>query len=54
MAQNRKSLPREEVRQAFEKNRTTAGRRSAAVPQTTLGGGVLLFLRRPWEEEWGA
>ena len=40
MAQNRKSLPREEVRQAFEKNRTTAGRRSAVVPQTTLGGGV--------------
>jgi len=40
MAQNRKSLPREEVRQAFEKNRTTAGRRSAVVPQATLGGGV--------------
>ena len=37
----RKSLPREEVRQAFEKNRTTDGRRSAAV-----------LTDAPWEEEW--
>jgi len=35
----RKSLPREEVRQAFEKNRTMAGRRSAIVPVSALGGG---------------
>jgi len=30
--QKRKSLPREEVRQAFLKQRTTAERRSAVVP----------------------
>jgi hypothetical protein len=35
--QNRKSLPREEVRQAFEKNRTAAGRRSAAIPSGDPG-----------------
>jgi hypothetical protein len=27
------------VRQAFEKNRTATGRRSAAVPPDSLGGG---------------
>jgi hypothetical protein len=37
IGQKRKSLPREEVRQAFEKNRTTAGRRSAAVPADDPG-----------------
>ena len=30
--QKLKSLPREEVRQAFQKNRTAAGRRRAAIP----------------------
>ena len=38
--EKRKSLPREEVRQAFEKNRTATGRRSAAVPSGAVGGGV--------------
>lgn len=36
-----KSLPREEVRQAFQKNRTTTGGRCAAVPtDVSLGRGV--------------
>jgi len=36
----RKSLPREEVRQAFSE-----------ITEQQLGGGVLLFRKRPWEED---
>jgi hypothetical protein len=42
----RKSLPREEERQAFYKNRTADGRRSSAIPAAVPGRRIRTSAKR--------